>query len=515
VIDFNKCKNHFLKTLEEGVRAGRIAEVRVEVQKCLQGRISREDKVYLGQLLRRVGKSDQSLRLLNRIVRPPQRKRSDASVDEMIEYAAALIQLGALNEAEMLLAPISANELDRMLQLSFLHFRRWEYQKAMHLLESYCKDPRLSDYAGILGRVNLLAAYVYENQFDKAWSLLKGLESERKIKDLIRIQKNIFEIKFQLLIREGNLHKAQKMIDSSESKAEILTVEDLFFSKWKWILSIKKKSLNRAQALRQKKILSLKAFEVGEYETLRELDRWSVLLLKEHEFLPRLLAGTPHQAFSQRLLADLHELGSEQPELPQFFKNSLQWASPSSLNLSASPSPSRSNVLDIDRAEWNGDSLLFAHDSAPHRVLRALFSDFYAPSTIHTIFSQTFSDEFYHPVYSASRIHQLVKGLRKNFQAFKIPLRVHSRNLRFSMRFDRPFLIQKSIVKGQVLSKTHEELCLLLKDEEYKSPQISQLMSLELRTTQRLLKEALGLGIVRSIGQGRRLRYTAIEKCKP
>ncbi|MCK6598526.1 MAG: hypothetical protein L6Q37_09205, partial [Bdellovibrionaceae bacterium] len=93
--------------------------------------------------------------------------------DEIIAYAMALVSLNMNTEARKHLKKIDKELFpDALLFESFSYFGEWNYEKTIPLLKKFSRNPRVSYYRQIVGKVNLIAAYVLCARLVEAEELL-------------------------------------------------------------------------------------------------------------------------------------------------------------------------------------------------------------------------------------------------------------------------------------------------------------------------------------------------------
>ena len=97
--------------IEALVRKGEFVEARRRIRAIHLKKVPRRDALAYANLARRLDLTKLSLKILNPIVRPENRRGSSpATPEERIEYAASLRNLGAVPEAEEILGEIDAGK---------------------------------------------------------------------------------------------------------------------------------------------------------------------------------------------------------------------------------------------------------------------------------------------------------------------------------------------------------------------------------------------------------------------
>src|SRR5687768_4925600 len=100
----------FLDEIDQHIRQGRLSAARMRIRAVGTKTLKRNARLKLAQLSRRAGLPSLSLRLLAPFVRPKRILLEPASQAEKAEYAAALIDVGAVNEGLKLLESIDTKK---------------------------------------------------------------------------------------------------------------------------------------------------------------------------------------------------------------------------------------------------------------------------------------------------------------------------------------------------------------------------------------------------------------------
>ncbi|MEZ4873534.1 MAG: hypothetical protein R2827_15090 [Bdellovibrionales bacterium] len=145
------------KICDEHIRSGRLSHAKRELSAFELSRVPRKFRVELSQLFIRAGMPEHTLRLLNRTIHSKEETRIKATDEERIEYASGLIGLGLTGEAQSILESVNVEVLPKAsLNMAFVHFTNWEYDKAIPHLLKYLNSNKLTDYQRVVGLRNLL-----------------------------------------------------------------------------------------------------------------------------------------------------------------------------------------------------------------------------------------------------------------------------------------------------------------------------------------------------------------------
>jgi hypothetical protein len=377
--------NRWIEQKNEEIRGGQGAIVRQELMELVRRQatspIVRSEAPAIAALCRRTGIHLYALLILHRYVRPKAREPLDPSPVEILEYAGALAQIWAEEEAFALLKTVPVTLYPQVdLFRSFAHFQRWEYGSAVPLLERYIASPRLDDYARLIGKVNLSAALVTEMKCDEASDFLVTVLSE--VEDYPLLKGNLLEISAQNLIHLRRFSEAREALEKSRSLLiSSGSIDSFFVEKWLAILDLyENKPFNNS--------IAAEAKNRKQWETAREWDYHLGLTQNNRSILERCYFGTPFPKYRQRL----------KREARIEFAQNYEWII---------GNPKGKRVLNLD-----GNSEDLKPGFLIHRLLKILASDFYRPHHWVSLHSKLFPGNYLNPISSGAVIHQLVKRAR-------------------------------------------------------------------------------------------------------
>ncbi|MFL5812966.1 MAG: hypothetical protein ACJ763_05265 [Bdellovibrionia bacterium] len=401
-----------IKALDEEIRSGRARLARpvlVEWLKTDAHRLlNRPDRVEVGSLCRRLGLFTWSVRLLNPWVRPKARAQANVALpEEIAEYAASLSFLGADREALTLLREVDTNKTPQaLLFAAFAHFSRWKYEQAIPDLEKYVSHPSLTDYARIIGQVNLAAALIFCERWTDVQALLEGLIENTRRNNYSLLLGTSLMISAQHWIGVEDFERARKDLEQASALSESIDGMDLLLiEKWKAILDLARDGNSRSEPLLK---IQAKARELREWETVRDCDFHLARYTQDLQLGRHLYFGTPFDAYRARLI---QKLRISEPEATERFEWQIG---------------SRGNEFQVDvvsgESSTRNTSLKFGQ--VPQRLLALLVSDFYRPHRIATLHADLFPDRHYHPLHSPAVLRQAILRLRKWLSESKIPLQI-------------------------------------------------------------------------------------------
>src|SRR5262249_5493625 len=143
-----------------------------------------------------------------------------ATEKERVEYAAALVRVGATMEAIELLRTCDAKQTPEVsLYLAYAHVTQWDYAASIPLLAKYL--PHAPDlYQAIVVKLNLAAALVHERHHDPAQHLLSELEAETRSERLESLYGNTLERLAELAIDRRRTAEAERYLDRAEKAVQ-------------------------------------------------------------------------------------------------------------------------------------------------------------------------------------------------------------------------------------------------------------------------------------------------------
>ena len=130
---------------------------------------------------------------------------------------------------------------DVLLFLSLALMSRWDYAATIGLLQKYISVPNLDPYQSHVGRINLIAALIYEGSYGRAAELLQTLLIELSDGKWPLLQGYALELAAQNSIFLGQWDEAQKhLTQGQEALRDSTGIEGLFIQKWKVVLELRR-----------------------------------------------------------------------------------------------------------------------------------------------------------------------------------------------------------------------------------------------------------------------------------
>ena len=386
-----------IQDLETGIRNGAIKSTLESISKLNFEKIPRRHRQKLANLAWRSGGVQQGFHILHPVVRSEEAlARKDATEAEIIEYSMLLQKLGSTREAYERLDSIDASHNPQVLLYKvFCEFSQWRYKESIELLNQYIGHKELTEYNVIVGKTNLLSAYICIGRYDIARSLSDELVGKIKNSDHQRLYGNILEMRAQIEIYEQNFELARRLLQDS---IKVLSRESgsyqLFAKKWLAILdSLELGNIKSIESFRKE------AIKKQHWESLREADLFQLKIERDEDRFKRLLYGTPYKEYQERIL---HTLGEGQMSS---FESEVVIGSKSKVK----------QEIDFIRGLVDGKQVI-KPGKAIHKILAVLAFDFYKPRRIGNLFSLIYADEHFDIMSSPNRIHQLVNRAKKEIK---------------------------------------------------------------------------------------------------
>ncbi len=481
---------------EKWIREGEGNRVRREIMTLSPKKMSRPILGQLANLCRRVGLSSVAVKILHPIVRSEFHHIEMPSYQEKLEYAAALVELGAVVEAQKIFLELEPVARDPRISLyfAFSYFRNWQYQESLAKLKEFI-DKSQDDYQRIVGEVNLAAALTACKRTAEAGAILVKLESLAQKEKYLLLYGNILELQAQLYLQERKFDLAADKLENSQTALKETANHTLLYTKkWQKLIAVRSaKNINEAFA--EFSSLLEEAKELRDWETIRDIDRQLGLLFQERALGEKLIYGSPFEIY-RTTVAD--EFNIEVPE--QYFITE-QWQS-----------RVKSTVLDVSNATLNGKNFGIKEGTLLHAFLKTIVSDFYRPFPTGTVFSNLFSEEYYNPFTAYDRIYQCVKRLRRVFADVKLPIEIRQEHNEYSLKVTGQIAIKVSKDDLQTFRINKDRLSLAKNlASNFSAQELALALNSSVRTANRIIKQELQAGKLQQLGQGKQTRFKKVS----
>lgn len=369
---------------ENDLRAGRIQQAANRLRPLQVTEIPRAQAQAMASIFRRAGLETFALRVTTPIV-----AGNDAGPGEIIEHAAALIQMGAVSEGLEYLQPLNAEKYPEVhYHQAVAYAHRYEYSEVIPLLNRYAEVS--STEHRVQGLRLLAKAYLYTKDESAALNTCKLLDQAAP--------EAAATIRAQVYIKQGNF---------AQAKAEIQKGADAYNTQ-KWSAVIHALESGSTQSLTEFKA---RAHEHKDWEFLRELDRYSLQIHFDADRFNHLLFGTPFAAYRDQVTAH----------------GNRQWTDENFVHGAAEAPAFILHTGEFKNFQADAPSKMV------HQLLAALLRDFYRPWSIGALFAELFPGEHFDVFSSPNRVHQLLWRLRKWSEASQLPIELVEHNGLYSL----------------------------------------------------------------------------------
>lgn len=487
-----------LEFVDELIRKGDLSVARKKLKRLAPSQVPREKLATVANLLRRCGLIERGLRLLNEIVRSDS-KLITATPEERLEYAMLLVRKGAIHEARELLGTVSADtHPDVLLYEIFTLIPEWRYQDTIPLLTRYIERIPERPLQQLVGKVNLVAAYIFCGEFKKLSQLLPdAIEMAQKYQYTFLLG-SLYELGAQFEIARENydaadvyLKEAQAILGGSESQ------ESFYVLKWRTITSLLRdpKSHDAETELRQ---LQKRAESISDWETVRDCEFHLLHFTNDQAAFEKLYCGSPNKDYRRRL----------KMRYPHFRVPT----SPYIWQLSGVPLTSR-RFIDVQSGK-TGDGQAFTEvGKAPHKLLLLLCRDFYRPQRLMQLATEIFEGEYVHPIHTPDKMHQIVARLRQDLRAAKLPLRIVSEGQTLRLVGQRNCTL---VIDWARDLETDSTLLLMsqltsLASQPFATKEAARIWDCSVATASRRLHQAIEKSICIQVGHGKQTKFQLLQ----
>lgn len=485
-----------LKEIEDLIKAGSFAQARQQISSLNFKKIPRFDVEKTANLAYRCNLPNISIRILGSFMGDKRGIHSTLNESETAEYAIALSRLGATKEAKKWLESLKSLLGPKpILYKAFIHITEWEYDKALELLEKYETLPEITDYQKLVAQTNIAAAHVFLQNWKQAEVTLKKLIEVTKANSHTLLLSNAYELSAQACIFQKQYAQAQKYLNLGKTlSVKTGSSAELYIQKWSYLLGLYQKPNDMAfDGLME---MRKRSWEMGLWESVRECDFYFAKFHKDKELLHFVFFGTPHESYRNSFMTKL-----ERPiAVPEDFVFSL------------SQEPRRyvkGDVFDVASLCLNdSEKPLAKPGSLFDRLIHALTLDFYRPQRLGSLFTHLYPEEYYDPLHSPDRIHQVMKRFRQWIKKNDLPMEVKSLDGTYRLQTNTGIFLKKPI---HVQQKSNDELLMEklkaeFSDQPFSLKQAQSLLDISQTKTFYLIQPEIDRKLVR-IGRGPATKY--------
>lgn len=431
---------------------------------------------------RRLSLFKEGISLLRPFVYPKGKKHTITLASEKVEYAALLFRLGLFAEGDQLIANIQTNEYSKVnLIRGFSHISRWNYEAAIQNLYSFSEQDNTSEYDKIVAKVNILFGYAFLENISSGESfshdlLVKTSESHSSL-----LYANTLEAASEIQQLKKNFDLAMKYIkEAKQHMKDSGSVDYFLIEKQELILNCRSQGFTKHNTYKFEEF-KIKAKQRKRFETIRELDFLKSTLTHDLELAQFVYAGTPYQGFKNKILKYFPELLNIQTHELDNDKKGYK---------KSYPKLNSKQRIELSKVQMRMSCL-------PFKLLVSMLDDYYLPKKIEDLFNCLYSEESFNYESAKDRVYQIIKRLRKEIRAFRLPLKVLMKDDTYCVILTarKPIALVKKIHKDYSESKRSSIEALLDKRrisiidiKKMTSMEVAKKLGKSRRTAQRILR---------------------------
>lgn len=486
----NECESMIRSGLSHVARSILVREV-TQVRKY-----SVSEKIRLGHLLRRTGAFNETIKVLHSLARD---ERASENRDlAQIEYATALTFLGLTAEAENIFLSLDKNKYPNVLaQLSTLYTLNWDYDSSVQNLENYFKLKLSSsrhtsndDYFNIIAEINLNISYAFVRpekiNIDRIYEI-KEIVQQKNYKLLNAVTTQILGRYLTSQTEHANAERVfQTGLNTLKGQK---TFDFLYLKKWQLINALESKRMG-SKPLLELALLKKYAYNLKDYETVRECDYYHSLYSKNKKLHTYCFVGSPFLHYKRKFKSDL----IEEKTLFQF--------NPENTRYEFKMTQDTKLDLDLIISEYiSKNNTQLKKNKNLSLLLQSLTNDFYRPKTIHRLFTDLFPDQYWNPQSSPNLIRQIIFRFRHWAKANHTNLKITENSKNYFLNSeDHKIVFIKNRDFNSVMSMN-------LNSREFTLAEFRQRTGLSQRSAERKIAELKKQGQIKTIGHTRNLKY--------
>jgi hypothetical protein len=471
--------------------------------------IPRSYVLKFADLARRVNMPKTLVSVLRPIVLEEFPGSAPATTSEKALYATGLSRLGSFASAQEILKDLDDNEAPEVLLFQAHNFMfQWDDLSAIPKLRKFIAHPAASSYLRGVGKINLAACLISQLNWEEGQRVLADLREEiaaaTPTDDFLSFRllyANSLELSAQSAVMQGQLdlalafiQRGEEFLQDTRSRYEIL------LKKWRVIVDLLKHPKNPESL---PKFLSLKneALKARNWETLRDLEFYQAIALRDDHLFIKLFHGSPYSSFRKRI-KELYRPNFPVPKVidwnPHEFEDPLNESKPTA-------------VFDIKHGREIGKAGSTSLLESPllGKLLKILTQDFYRPLSIGALIANLYEGEHYNPISSPEKAIQAVKRLRRWFSENEIPLDIEQVDTTFKLVSTKPYSIRLSY-RQEAASKNSvhlERLFTHYSNQIFTAREIAEELEIPLSSARTFLSWAVKNRKVTQLAAGRSARY--------
>lgn len=487
---------NLLYQLEAYTKAGETKKVIAVLDTLSPKKIPRAYAASIAKICFRNSLYLYSLRVLDSIINAEVKLSIEPQPDEIIAYAIALVSLNMNTEARKHLKKIDKELFpDALLFESFSYFGEWNYEKTIPLLKKFSSNPRVSYYRQIVGKVNLIAAYVLCARLVEAEELLLEVLQVCKEKGYLLLLGNSLELYAQLEIQNKNYRKALEYLEEAKKVLnDTNSIYYFFIRKWESICRLllspqDPKYVYQCQQLKEE------ALKWRHWETSRDIDLYVAFSTHDDELLQKLLFGTKSNHFLKKMKK---LFGREFVPNKKYLLKGKGFI----------------NVNEFKTISFQECVSLLEGKPLLTKLFIVLTSDFYKPSNFGQLFSKLFPDEKFNPYTSRKRVINLIYSLKKelNKKEINFIIKKDKMDFIFEVNYGINLLYERRGHRSHFAPSLKERL-MQLKSRTFTSLELSKVLNCSRRKAQMTIKKLSEENFIVILGKGSKTSYKLKAAC--
>lgn len=469
-----------------------------EIKKLCRKGVPRKFAADLGHFARLCSQYDRAIGLLYPYVRPPRGSITEPSDVEKAVYATTLVEIGATGEATELLKSIDGDKVPRV------HFGRglaevktWNWKAAIPHFEAALERGHPASSAA--NKAWLGAAYMYGTaNFQRSRILLEeSLRESTASANLFVHQRALkFLVESYFLLRDWR--HATRAIERLERLADEEGV--IYYRKiaqqWRIMVS----AFNpRDQRHQLEELTAIRDWFLARehWEDARSCDFYRASHSRDLALLTHLYFGTPFASLRSRI----EQLVGGVEKLPQQYLWMPDGKTKSSHALNVLTGES-----DLSRARLKSGQNL-------QRLLALLCSDFYCPMRLAQVHEHLYPGDYFNPLSSPDRVHQVMHRLRSWLTKAKVPLTIAEQGGYYHVRtarglalelFRDPEQVAAQLTQplGVAAARALDQLRGQFKKQPFSAQQAAAALDVSYRSAAGYMKAFTERGITTKLGAG-------------
>lgn len=423
--------------LELHLKSGQSKQVRDELRKYPSESIPHEWVGRFASLARRSGIPGIAVKNLHALLRLPTGKLAGGFEKEKAEYAASLIEIGVMSEAEDIIDQLNAEEeLELFLWKVRVLFSQRNYRPVLSPLEKLVRQHRHDKNGAIYqAKMDLAFALIQERVFDQADALADDL-----IEEFIQPEHAVWRGRALLIAAQSALHRnllgtAQRHIYSAQAVLKGKGPYHEFYARqWLVIHNLLESGAAEPERTELKKVRVM-AKELGIWEAVRDCDHFEAKITGNIEQHMHVYFGSPFPYYQKRLIS---ELGKE-VKIPEYYYFNFDSTHKAEEMLDVTTGQV---TRDIGDANVQSLPISFAGHAPAQKLLQTLASDFYAPFSYGALWDSLFPHAAFHPKDSLLRVKGMVAELENWFMEHQVRIEIKSERNAFSLASSHPISLK-------------------------------------------------------------------------